>query len=60
MEKGTNIFSPSYKIGDADLYNEKSLRQRLDDMEKPHVRMINGFPEHCPPLKTASGVRFGW
>lgn len=40
--------------------SNKSLRQILDDMEKEEVRMRNGYPVHCPPLRTGSGVRFGW
>lgn len=51
---GANYANSTY-FGD-----NKSLRQTLDDMEKEHVLMRNGYPIHCPPLRTASGVRFGW
>lgn len=47
-------------VGNIGSNSNKSLRQMLDDMEKEQTYTRNGYPIHCPPLRTGSGVRFGW
>lgn len=57
MYQQDNTNKPNWENGNN---SNKSLRQILDDMEKEEVRMRNGYPVHCSPLRTGSGVRFGW
>lgn len=49
-----------YSYRNTNFTGDKTLRQILEDMEKEEIRMRNGYPIHCPPLRTSSGVRFGW
>lgn len=41
-------------------YSDKELEQIVKDMERKQKFGSGNFPAHCPPLRTASGTRFGW
>lgn len=41
-------------------YSDGELQKMLDEMEMRSKFGADKFPAHAEPLRTSSGVRFGW